>query len=674
MRLLLDRKAHFILSQLLSTNSSLTVEELSHAADISSRSTYYSLKCINSELRRNGIDELRSVRNLGISPTPSARSALKSYLADSCGKQFDYFSAAERRAVIVCATYICDGITLDKLARTVSATKRTIQSDIGTLNDHLERYHVQIVAHTRRGMRLIGDEIDRRYVVMYYLDPVISIVDAGALAVDWFDESASERMRLDAISRAMGVTYTEDLTTRLAVILHYANEKEFIPRADLSAVEQSQVKRLVDLEFPELTQNTQLYASLILMTRRLQDIDPHLFEDDKAVAELFPVAEMILNRYADLSGTRFKNRGQLRRFLMQHLFYSRACYRYSVAEINPLCNQVELEYPEIYEMTRITLESLQEQIPYPITSGEIAYITLLIGSNIVSRNDSIVRILVVCGSGISAAQMIKQELEGLHPLIRVVAVASYDQWQLYSHEADLVVSSIALEGCSNAVIVHPVLTNTDKAKIRRALARWSYAPTPDIPSLDYIMKGIIPYIKDGSAAKVRNSLARSLGLMSQGSYEGQAGLLDLADPNRICIVNSHEMQWEDIIRATGQLLVDDDSIRTKYLDACIRNVTENGDYSMYPNGTYLVHAAPESGVNRLSVAIAILSDKVPFPSGAKAQFIIILAPSDYHTHIRFLIEAVRVFSDQTFAEEFASAQNSASAYQIILDHQNASKK
>lgn len=675
MGVLLDRKACLIVSHLLSADDGVTVEELSQAAGVSMRSAYYSLRCINSELRRNGIDELRSVRNLGILPTPSARAALTSYLGESRGTQLDYLSSAERQAIIVCAAFIRDGVTLDELAGMCSATKRTIQNDVNTLNNHLLRYHVSVEARARRGMSLVGEEIDRRYVVLYYLDAVLSLVDAGILQVGWVDESSSERTRLDVIARTMGVTYAEDLTTRLAVILHYAGDREFVPKADLFAIERSPVSSLVNIEFPELCENTRLYASLILMTQRLQDINPRIFEDGSTITELRLVAEAILNRYADLSGVRFKDCQQLSRYLVQHLFYSLSCYRYGVVDINPLRDQVELEYPEIYAMTRIVLESLQEQIPYPITSGEVAYISLLIGSNIASRRDSLIRVLVVCGSGISAAQMIGQELEGLHPLIRVIAIAPSDQWQLHADKADLVVSSVALDGCDGAVIVHPILTDADKIKIRKALARRSLPTTQaDAPDFEALMLGIEPYIKDGEGFKVRAALARVLGIAGQGATPSQLGLADLLDTNRVSLIDSHDLRWEDAIRIAGRPLTQDGSILPEYLDACIQNIVDNGDYSMYPNGMYLVHAAPESGVNRLSLVIAILSEDVPFPSGSSARFLVILAPSDYRTHIRSLTEAVRLFSDESLARKLLLSPDATSAYRTIIDRQNASSK
>ena len=106
MKVNLDRKSYSVLNLLYETKVGLTVEELSNILNVSQRSIYYSIKNINSELKRIGCDELSSIRNYGFSLNESTKQILKEQIETGTGIRTDYFSTSERNAMVICLLYI----------------------------------------------------------------------------------------------------------------------------------------------------------------------------------------------------------------------------------------------------------------------------------------------------------------------------------------------------------------------------------------------------------------------------------------------------------------------------------------------------------------------------------------------------------------------------------------
>lgn len=105
--------------------------------------------------------------------------------------------------------------------------------------------------------------------------------------------------------------------------------------------------------------------------------------------------------------------------------------------------------------------------------------------------------------------------------------------------------------------------------------------------------------------------------------------------------------WEDAIRAVGRLLVADDAVEPRFIDAMIRVAKEFGPYIVVAPGIALPHARPEDGVKRASIGMITLAQPVEFGNEENdpVSLVIALAATDNKQHIQGLAELAAVLGD-----------------------------
>ena len=661
MKVNLDRKSYSVLNLLYETKVGLTVEELSNILNVSQRSIYYSIKNINSELKRIGCDELSSIRNYGFSLNESTKQILKEQIETGTGIRTDYFSTSERKAMVICLLYIHRSMTLDELAECCLESKRMIQNDVSELKDELLKYRVEINSD-KNGCSLSGSETDKRNTVMYYLDSLISSNEDNPLRLTLLNDSSEEIEKINRIAEKRGTIYKDNLVQKLAVIVHYRSSG--LPHFDkeISRKLKNEILELVKEEFEDLDDENQVYIASVLMTYRLQNISQDVI--NKLGKNLIFLSKRIVDRFKESANLSFVNEDQLVRMIAHHMFYSKTSYEYGVIDINPLKEQVELKYRTLFNMTKQVLRTIKDEIPYPLSDDEVAYFTLLIGSNIVNENRKC-RILVVCQSGISASQMIRSELQSMSEAVEIVGVISKDQYYENELTYDFVVSSVPLKGKDRVLVVHPVLNDVDKKQVYRAVSEYVEQNPENMVKVSRIMDVIRPYLQKGKEEEVEKAISEILNPYLKWNKDNtEITLADVVDENEVRIF-SGEMDWKQTVYSVGKSLMEMNYIEKSYLDSCVDNIVKNGAYSVYPNDMFLIHSGPQEGNKKLGVSIGIMRNKVIFPDTVPIRFVVVLAPIDYKSHIRILNDLVALFGNKDFTELLYGSENNLEAYKLL---------
>jgi len=122
--------------------------------------------------------------------------------------------------------------------------------------------------------------------------------------------------------------------------------------------------------------------------------------------------------------------------------------------------------------------------------------------------------------------------------------------------------------------------------------------------------------------------------------------------------------WEDAIRAVGRLLVADDAVEPRFVDAMIRVAKEFGPYIVVAPGIALPHARPEDGVKRASIGMITLDHAVEFGNAENdpVSLVIALAAIDNKQHIQGLAELAAVLGDD---ETVARLRAAGSADELL---------
>lgn len=126
--------------------------------------------------------------------------------------------------------------------------------------------------------------------------------------------------------------------------------------------------------------------------------------------------------------------------------------------------------------------------------------------------------------------------------------------------------------------------------------------------------------------------------------------------------------WEDAIRKSAQVLIDEGKVKQSYVDDMICGVKEAGPYIVLTKNVALPHARPEAGALESAIGIATLANPIEFGSEANdpVKYLFCLSAKDNMEHLAALAELAELFEDQTFFKLLDEAKDAKE----IMDYIN----
>ena len=141
-------------------------------------------------------------------------------------------------------------------------------------------------------------------------------------------------------------------------------------------------------------------------------------------------------------------------------------------------------------------------------------------------------------------------------------------------------------------------------------------------------------------------------------------IADLITKNTVRI-NVNAKNWENAIRAGGELLKNVDAIDQEYIDAMVRAVKDIGPYIVLAPGIAMPHANPKFGAKKLGMSLITLSKPVCFGNKENdpVSIVVCLSATKDNDHLQELSELIKVLGDTAKVEQIKHAAN----IQVILD-------
>ncbi|MDD2521675.1 MAG: PTS sugar transporter subunit IIA [Anaerolineaceae bacterium] len=143
-------------------------------------------------------------------------------------------------------------------------------------------------------------------------------------------------------------------------------------------------------------------------------------------------------------------------------------------------------------------------------------------------------------------------------------------------------------------------------------------------------------------------------------------LTELLRPNLIA-VNVHVKDWEEAVREAGRLLVEDEAVEPRFVDAMIEVVKEFGPYIVLAPGFAMPHAKAEAGCLKSSLSLITLAEPVNFgnPENDPVHVVAALTAKDHGSHIEALSQLADVLANDSVVGEWAAAKSVDEILEIV---------
>jgi PTS system ascorbate-specific IIA component len=129
------------------------------------------------------------------------------------------------------------------------------------------------------------------------------------------------------------------------------------------------------------------------------------------------------------------------------------------------------------------------------------------------------------------------------------------------------------------------------------------------------------------------------------------------------------VDWKDVIRKGGAMLVDVDAVEPRYVDAMIHFAEKLGPYIVLAPGLALPHARPEEGVKETWFSLVTLAEPIEFGNEDNDPVYVAfcMAARNKEEHIDALRTIAYLCGEDVYFERIKTAASLQDIYQILDD-------
>ncbi|WP_180954917.1 BglG family transcription antiterminator [Bacillus sp. V3-13] len=386
-----------------------------------------------------------------------------------------------------------DILTMQELASEFFISKAVVRNDLEEIEEWLRKYHLQLIIKPKQGIRIVGNERDRRIAFAQITQMLMQSTDEERKVLESIfspGDIVIVKNGLKKIERQLGYSFTdealENLITHILISIKRVKlgNKIRISTEDLYKVRdkpeyaavQSLIGELEKMMAVKLPQEEVAYMTLRLLGTKIYynfTIDPakhneELFKFDPAVVSY---AKKLISTVSDVSGERFDADEYLLLGLVSHL--QTAFYRLKNAfpVANPMLHEIKRTYFSLFEIIYYVLPTLEEELDIFIPEDEIAYIVLHFQASLErmqKRNAENLKVLIVCSMGIGMSQLLQTKLERKFHSLNIVGATSVNEAkkEIQTKNPDFIISTVPFESEGIPIIkVSPLLMLDEERKI-----------------------------------------------------------------------------------------------------------------------------------------------------------------------------------------------------------------
>ncbi|WP_342636035.1 BglG family transcription antiterminator [Collinsella tanakaei] len=325
-----------------------------------------------------------------------------------------------------------DWITLEDLASLLFVSRSTISSDLRHIEQVLERFHLTIEKRPRYGIRVAGDEMNRR-ICLASIAVDTRLADdelSGAISPDMLDTvGACVSDALEAEQYKINPVSHQNLVVHIAIAIARIRKECYVPMeaAHLEHVRGTreyavagtvagEIERRFDIDLPE---EEIAYIAIHLASKHLVEGGSPTSIQSGEEANL-EITDEAWNLAAEMLETvwrafrfDFRNDAELRMNLARHTMPLIVRLRYNMALENPLLPDIKARYPLPFSMAADALSLLADRLDTTVSDDEIGYVALFFALALERTKTAHAkkRVLVVCASGAGSARLLAYRLQ-----------------------------------------------------------------------------------------------------------------------------------------------------------------------------------------------------------------------------------------------------------------------
>lgn len=685
----MNKRSREILSTLIQKKEygqAAYMKELAEQFKVSTRTIRNDLEQINEFLNKNQLSGV-SLGKQGVIETGKDMEKARKYLFRD--DFYSYKLEKHERKIFMATLLICekDYRTLSDLADCMYVSRSTVIQDLDTLKTFFRKHKLYVVSHSNKGLMLEGEEKNKRLLLFSMIKRNDSVY-REAPVFERLIGSLKEECRVDM----------EDLKTMEKVI---------------NLAEHFSGRFLTDISFTDL----KYFLLLSLYRMRLKE---YTDQDGKKNSK-YEMAGYILKQLSDFSGieivedeVKFLGRilNEMRyikkttsnqeivkmqvitRTFIEHIsididlnlqgdyiFYENLINHLesmfsSVIQdntVNSVVTEVLDRYPKIQKAVQNNVSVLEDYVGRKLNEVEISYIVVHICAAIERNKNSSERysVILVCNGGIGTSQLLLARLKKYFNFSVADIIPAHDLKNAAVDEADVIISTVALETDMEYIQVDPLLNDEDCINVGKKISRLKEKQTAGEKKKEKVRAEAVHMKRVKEILEKESSPEQMIFQIEEivNEFFHKEVNLPLVEmlPKEAIRLNVNCKDWKEAIRESARYLLVNNCIEERYVSSMIENVERNGPYILVAPGFALPHEALNAGAKKVGMSLIRLDEPVVFgkPEFDPVEWVCCLSAINKETHLKAMFHLVNLFHNEKFRNEIRPAQSGEEVYNTV---------
>jgi mannitol operon transcriptional antiterminator len=505
----LSTRSRALFKKIMYTQSPLRIKDFANDFQVSERTIKYDLETIRLWLLEQDVEiKLKSSKGISIDCDDSIRIKLLEKLDN--GSEQVFLNQQERvRHIILNLLLLDDYITIGDLVKSNDVSRNTIHSDLFIAEKFFNSWEL-VLERTRFGIKLLGSENQRRYVVENVIQDLLDgndmfqIVQGVALRkkpplhfskiLERFLQPVKD---LDQIFETVGILVKEmerdvgvllsdrviiGVFIRLCIVIQRREQESalqpFDPEKNISAINLS-IYRVFRVVLSELSAELGTAISddgvWFVCLQAIGMVSPfpnHTHFSDELIPDTQIITKSLIEKVSIQTQVQLQEDVELFNHLLAHITDKLTKYSYGVAEPNPLLHEIMSTYRIMFEHVKRACIEVFSTYGMVLTDSDIGFIVLHFQTAYEHRSGlQKFRALVVCGTGRGTSRLLKTVIENEIKNLHVAGSCSVMEIEkvLGSASFDLVISIFPITVNVPLVIVSPIPGKKDFHSIQAQL-------------------------------------------------------------------------------------------------------------------------------------------------------------------------------------------------------------
>ena len=673
----MNKRTNDIVGELIRTDQTLTISDLSTHFGVSERTIRNDLNNINDWLGQNGLSLIKLGSNGRIEYRPEIEEVQKFVLENDF---YSYKLSKEERKLIMAAILISSSeyTTLAKIADILFVSRVTVINDLDDVKRFISQEKLKVISHSNKGLRVEGEESRKRRMLLLMNRPQREFgqMDFAGNTLNRLmgiegEEQEIIRKIINEQEHANNSFMTDDsfheLTLYLSILLKRVRQGEFVEKQDISynlryPMAAGILKYLCQYCGVTVTEDEVQYLSMVLSGLRYLKKDD--FNGDIVKTQL--ITRQFIEAVSRTLELDFNNDYVFYENLSNHLQSIFESSDLSFKE-NPVLRQILDKNKQIEYAVDENRAIVEKYIRRPLSPVELTYIAIHICAAIERKKNKEVafHVILVCHGGIGTSQLLLERLKKHFNFQIVDIMSAHEVGRIRKGQADMVISTVRLSDCEiDNVVVTPSLDDTDYLKVGHLIddLRSRKNLPPRLEKKKITAKGLLnrlkPVIRQYKEQDVELLLKKVEEEVNQYfCVEGENPDLFAPMLHHILTADRIELDvecrdWREAVRLSASRLLRDGVIEKCYVESMIHNIEENGPYVVIYPGFAMPHDAADAGTLRVGMNLIRLKEPVLFgdEEAEPVRYVCCLSAVDHERHLKAFFHLVNLLQNSRFRD------------------------